>query len=68
MFFGLHRESFPFKKIAEGFLGQQVIITTSSGSVEGTVTEVGSTYAELLELEGTTVLVNFKSTISIEPV
>lgn len=68
MLFCIHKKSFPFKKIAEGFLGQRVMMTTTAGIVEGTVTEVGCDYAELFELEGTTALVNFKSTISIEPV
>lgn len=68
MFFCKHRESSPFRKILEGFFGQRVMITTMSGNVEGTVSEVGLDYVEILEPEGTSVLVNFKSTILVESV
>ncbi|GIP55043.1 hypothetical protein [Paenibacillus vini] len=59
-------DSSPFAAIARSNLNNQVLITTTVGTIKGVITEVGNWYAVLTEDENITVIVNFANTLAIE--
>ncbi|BFJ01417.1 YuzF family protein [Priestia sp. Y58] len=56
----------PFREIAEQYIGQEVVIETTAGSLEGVVTFVGGDYLELLESSTSMVLLPFTSIVTIQ--
>lgn len=57
----------PFAPIARRYIGTQVSFTTTAGTVEGELTEVGNWYAVLTEASGSRVVVNFNNTLAFQP-
>ncbi|MCF6797772.1 DUF2642 domain-containing protein [Priestia megaterium] len=56
----------PFKEIAEQYIGQEVVVETAAGPLEGVVTFVGDDYLELVESPTSTVLLPFTSIVTIQ--
>lgn len=56
----------PFEAIARRNLNSNVLITTTAGTVEGVITDVGNWHVVLTEAQGTTVIVNFANTLAID--
>lgn len=56
----------PFEAIARRNLNNNVLITTTAGTVEGVITEVGNWHVVLTEAQGSTVIVNFANTLAID--
>ncbi|WP_138495935.1 hypothetical protein [Paenibacillus pinistramenti] len=57
----------PFARLARANLGNNVLMTTTAGTVEGVVAEVGSWYVVLTEAAGSTVIVNLENTTAFQP-
>lgn len=57
----------PFAQLARLNFGRNVLVTTTAGTVEGVVAEVGSWYVVLNEAQGSTVIVNLLNTTAFQP-
>lgn len=58
-------EESPFKEIAEQYLNQEVVISTTVNMLTGTIVLVGDDYLVLEESSETTILLPFDSIIAI---
>lgn len=56
-----------FREILEGLLNQDVAVTTTAGTVNGTVIEVGNNYAVLQETPNTILVIPFQNMNSVQP-
>lgn len=57
----------PFAEIVRRSLGRRLQVTTTAGTVEGIVAEAEAGCAVLAEPQGTTVTVNYRQTVAIQP-
>lgn len=57
----------PFAPMARRYIGTQVLFTTTAGTVEGELIEVGNWFAVLTEASGSRVVVNFNNTLAFQP-